>query len=75
MRLHHIFAAALASVFSYQGPNLMLDYTHMPSFGRSGRGGGSRTNLSGMTRNGGRSKYMPHIGAKERGRWAGRTFS
>jgi hypothetical protein len=25
---------------------------------------------SGMTRNGGRSKYMPHIGAKERGRYA-----
>jgi hypothetical protein len=42
---------------------------HDEQFARTGRRVLART-ISGLTRNGGRSKYMPHIGAKERGRYA-----
>jgi hypothetical protein len=31
--------------------------------------------LIGYTNNGGKSRYVPHYGAKERGRWEGRTLS
>jgi hypothetical protein len=74
MRLHQLAAmAALATMVGPAGSDrLILDAVPDPWGGRRP----SRYGLtSGLTRNGGRSKYEPHYGNKERGRWEGKRLS